>query len=363
MKSAVTTVRVGLDDRGYDIEIGPDLLADAGPRMQRRIDDFQRCIVISDANVAPLYAETLIDSLQAAGVSSQLMTIPAGEPSKSVEQATNLWNQLLAAEVDRQTVIIALGGGVVGDLAGFLAATYARGLKFVQIPTTLLATVDSSVGGKVGINLPGGKNIIGAFWQPQYVLIDLKLLDSLPIREARAGMAEVIKYGVIADAEFFTFLESSVVAIRSHALPSMRQIVATCCQIKADVVEEDERETSGHRAILNYGHTFGHAIESATKYEKYLHGEAIAIGMTCAARLSVDLGRIDDELLQRQTALFQAFELPTEVDPQLSSDDLLERMRRDKKAAHGSIRLVLPSQLGHVELVDNVPEEKILSVL
>ena len=363
MTHNVSTVRVGLDDRGYDIEIGHRILADAGARILGRIDGLRRAVVISDDNVAPLYADTLVASLDATGVNTTLLTIPAGEPSKSIEQATEIWNQLLSERIDRQTTIIALGGGVVGDLAGFIAATFMRGLKFVQIPTTLLATVDSSVGGKVGINLPGGKNIVGAFWQPQYVLIDLSLLDSLPARQGRAGMAEVIKYGVIADAGFFDYLEKHVEKIRAHDPQTLKHVVSTCCQIKADVVEEDERETSGRRAILNYGHTFGHAVESATKYEKYLHGEAITMGMTCAANLSVNLGRIDTEMADRQSALFRQFELPVELDAALDSQELLELMRRDKKAEQGNIRLVLPTKMGQVELVDSVSDAEILAVL
>ena len=359
----ISTVRVGLDDRGYDIEIGHRILPDAGARILGRIPGLRRAVVISDSNVAPLYAETLIGSLDAAGVNTTLVTVPAGEPSKSVEQATAIWNQLLAERIDRQTTIIALGGGVVGDLAGFIAATFMRGLKFVQIPTTLLAKVDSSVGGKVGINLPGGKNIVGAFWQPQYVLIDLSLLDSLPVHQGRAGMAEVIKYGVIADAEFFEYVEKNVEKIQVHDPETLKHIVSTCCQIKANVVEEDERETSGRRAILNYGHTFGHAIESATKYEKYLHGEAITMGMQCAASLSVNLKRIDAGMADRQAALFRQFELPVELDASLNSNELLELMRRDKKAEQGNIRLILPTKMGHVELVDNVSDHEILEVL
>jgi 3-dehydroquinate synthase len=276
--------------------------------------------------------------------------------------ACELWEELLDQGADRQTVIVALGGGVVGDLAGFVAATFGRGLAFVQVPTTLLAQVDSSVGGKVGVNLPGAKNMVGAFWQPRGVVIDVDVLGTLPEREYRAGLAEVVKYGVIMDAEFFAFLEANVAAIQARDAAVLTRIVQRCCRLKADVVEEDEYETKGRRSILNYGHTFCHALEAATGYEQLLHGEGVAIGMTCAARLAQRLGRVDGAFTARQLALLQAFGLPTDV-PAIDPDELFELMYHDKKVAAGELRFVLPTRLGEVELVRGVRTEDILAAI
>jgi 3-dehydroquinate synthase len=264
-----------------------------------------------------------------------------------------LWEEMLDAGSDRKSVVIALGGGVVGDLAGFVAATFGRGLRFVQIPTTLLAQVDSSVGGKVGINLPGGKNMVGAFWQPRGVLIDVDVLKTLPDREYRAGLAEVVKYGVIQDADFFAYLEANVEQINHHDPAVLTHIVERCCRLKADVVEQDEREETGLRSILNYGHTFCHAFEAATGYEKLLHGEGVAIGMMCAARLAARMGRVDDAFVARQRALLEALRLPLDV-PDVDQEELIELMYHDKKVERGKLRFVLPTQMGHVELVREV---------
>jgi 3-dehydroquinate synthase len=258
--------------------------------------------------------------------------------------------------------VLAIGGGVVGDLAGFVASTFARGLQFFQVPTTLLAQVDSSVGGKVGINLPGAKNMVGAFWQPRGVRIDVDVLATLPDREYRAGLAEVVKYGVILDAEFFAFLEQSVAAINAHDPAVLTRVIERCCRLKADVVEQDECELTGLRAVLNYGHTFAHAFEAAGAYGLLLHGEAVAIGMECAARLAHRMNRIDDEFLSRQTALLTALHLPTEV-PDFDGDELVRIMRRDKKVDEGQLRFVLPARLGHVELVKDVRVSDVIEAL
>ena len=256
-------------------------------------------------------------------------------------------------------MVVALGGGVVGDLAGFVAASYARGVDFVQIPTSLLAQVDSSVGGKVGINLPKSKNMVGAFWQPKLVVIDPLVLETLDDANYIAGMAEVIKYGLIMDASLFEFLESNVEAIKKRDKQTLTKIIAWCCQCKADVVEADETESTGRRAILNYGHTYGHAIESVYGYGQYLHGQAIAIGMVCAARLAQSLGMVDDEFCNRQSALFETLGLPTEC-PNDQLPVLLEAMQRDKKVVGGVLKFVLPTKIGHVELVDAPADELIL---
>ena len=286
------------------------------------------------------------------------IAIPAGEVSKSVEMANSLWQKALELGADRKSVIVAVGGGVVGDLAGFIAASFARGLDFYQVPTTLLAQVDSSVGGKVGINLPGAKNMVGAFWQPQHVTIDTAVLATLPDREFKAGLAEVVKYGVILDEAFFTYLESHVEDLNQRNDVVFRQVIAKCCQLKADVVQADERETTGLRAVLNYGHTFGHALEAVTQYGQFLHGEAISIGMLCASRLAALLGMIEPQLTQRQFALLEGLGLPTAM-PDVDLDRILEAMSRDKKVEYGKLRFILPTKLGHVKLVADVDDSMV----
>ena len=354
-------VRVELERRGYDIDIGTGNLASIGPFIASRMR-LSHAVVITDENVRKLYGETVENSLHETGARVDTIAIAPGEPSKSVAVAERLWLKLGELAADRKTVIVALGGGVVGDLAGFIAATYARGLALVQVPTSLLAQVDSSVGGKVAINLPNAKNMVGHFWQPAGVLIDTRVLDALPEREYRAGLAEVVKYGVILDADFFDYLEFHVEAI-GHREPSvLRYIVARCCRLKADVVAADEREETGVRAVLNYGHTFCHAIEAETGYGQWLHGEAVAIGMLCASRLAEALGRISPDLTHRQCRLLQALDLPVRV-PDVPHQRLIEAMQRDKKVEHGRLRFVLPSRLGHVELVGDVESQLVLAAL
>jgi 3-dehydroquinate synthase len=258
--------------------------------------------------------------------------------------------------------MVAVGGGVIGDLAGFVAATFARGLPFVQVPTTLLAQVDSSVGGKVGINLAGGKNMVGAFWQPAGVLIDTAVLSTLSDREYRAGLAEVVKYGVILDAAFFAYLEGHAAELAARDAEVLRHVIARSCQLKASVVERDEREQSGLRAVLNYGHTFCHALETVTGYGKYLHGEAVAIGMLCASRLAERLGRVDKTFTERQQKLLETLGLPVDF-PAVDHDSLLHAMSHDKKVEHGRLRFVLPTRMGHVELVGDVAQEDVRAAL
>jgi 3-dehydroquinate synthase len=354
-------VHVNLGPRSYDIEIGSGNLVEAA-RFCNADEDDAHAVIITDANVVGLYADPIVNALEEGGAEVNVLEIDAGEQSKSADMASGLWEELLDAGADRKTVVVALGGGVVGDLAGFVAATFVRGLRFVQIPTTLLAQVDSSVGGKVGINLPGGKNMVGAFWQPRGVLIDVDVLQSLPARECRAGLAEVVKYGVIQDADFFAYLEANVEPINARDRTVLADIVERCCRLKADVVEQDEREETGLRSILNYGHTFCHAFEAATEYEKLLHGEGVAIGMMCAARLAERLGRVDATFTERQQKLLEAFKLPLDA-PDVEHDELIELMYRDKKVERGKLRFVLPTRLGHVELVGDVANEDIGAVL
>jgi 3-dehydroquinate synthase len=357
MSPSVELIRVELGPRSYEIEIGTGNLRQLGSFVLQRAK-VTHAVVIADENVAQTHAVSAVESLHDSGVRVDLVKVESGESSKSVAMADVLWRALAQTGADRKTLVVAVGGGVIGDLAGFIAATYMRGLRFVQIPTTLLAQVDSSVGGKVGVNLPTAKNMVGAFWQPLGVLIDTAVLTTLPPREYAAGLAEVVKYGVILDEEFFAYLEQSAPALNQRDSEALRRVVMRSCQLKAGVVEQDEREESGVRAVLNYGHTFAHAFEAVTHYGSLLHGEAVAIGMMCAARLARALGRIPQELVDRQDALLRALHLTTSV-PSSDVGEILNAMRRDKKVEHGSLRFVLPARLGYVELVGNISEEEI----
>ncbi len=348
----MTTVPVSLAERSYEIHIGPGLLGSLGEQAAA-LGRFSRAAVITDSNLAESHAAWAAASLADGGLDVDILTVLAGETSKSVAMAELLWNELLECGADRHTLVVAVGGGVVGDLAGFVAAGFARGLAFHQVPTSLLAMVDSSVGGKTGVNLPGAKNMVGAFWQPVGVTIDTDVLRTLPEREYRSGLAEVVKYGVILDAEFFAWLEGRTAAIEQLEPAVLTELIARCCRLKARVVEADERETTGLRAVLNYGHTFAHALEAVAGYGELLHGEAVSIGMECAARLALALGRVDEAFIARQHALLTALHLPTAT-PNLPLEPLLAAMQRDKKTAHGRLRFILPTRLGHVELVDGI---------
>lgn len=360
MDSDATTVHVQLESRSYDIEIGRSLLDHLGRQLEQRLS-VTHAVVITDSHVAAIYGDRM-ENLRSRIPRVEMLVVEPGETSKSVASANLLWDQLFELQADRKTLVIALGGGVIGDLAGFVAATFARGLALVQLPTTLLAQVDSSVGGKVGVNLARGKNMVGAFWQPSLVVIDTSTLETLPEREYRAGLAEVIKYGVILDADFFAYLEAETEAIQQRSPEVLATMIARCCRLKADVVEVDERELTGQRAVLNYGHTFAHAFEALTGYGQLLHGEAVALGMHCAARLAQRLGRVDAEFVERQAQLLVRLGLPIH-DLALDADQVLDRMQRDKKTAHGQLRFVLPTRLGHVELVGAVPPQHVRAAL
>ena len=347
-------VKVPLGSRSYDIKIGTGLLARVG-RDCARLALSRRCVIISDRNVAPRYGQAVREALAKAGFTAALVTIPAGETAKSLKTLEACYAQLAAQRLERKSFIVALGGGVVGDLAGFVAATYLRGLPFVQVPTTLLAQVDSSVGGKVGLNLNAGKNLVGAFHQPRLVLCDLATLASLPVREYRAGLAEVIKYGIIYDAGLFRRLERDLPRLLRRDQRTLAAIVARCCEIKADVVRQDETE-SGLRAILNFGHTIGHALEAISHYGKYLHGEAIAIGQVAAAKLSAQVLGLPAKEVERIERIFQRAGLPTQVKlnaPQRQK--ILTAMSLDKKVSGGEIKFVLARRIGVVEFGHQVP--------
>ena len=361
MADDVNITRVNLAERSYDIQIGSGNLDGLSQFLHERTKS-NHVVIITDTNVDGLYADRLGDQLAADQWEVHVLVAEAGEASKCSEVATDLWETMLNEGTDRQSIVLAIGGGVVGDLAGFVAASFARGLQFFQLPTTLLAQVDSSVGGKVGINLPGAKNMVGAFWQPEGVLIDVDVLSTLPDREYRAGLAEVVKYGVILDEGFFSYLELNTDAINEKDVNVLRYIVERCCQLKADVVEADERETTGLRAVLNYGHTYAHAFEAAGNYGAMLHGEAVSIGMMCAARLAEIMGRIDEEFVTRQFNLLEALQLPTAT-PDYNGDDLVALMYRDKKVDAGQLRFILPTKMGHVELVKDVRVDDVLASL
>ena len=362
--SPCPTVHVQLAERSYDIVISSGRLHGAAGAVDewcRRRDARQTArrsaLIVTDENVHATHATTVRTALSDRQWVCETAVLPAGETTKSLAQASALYDRLIDLQADRHTVVAAVGGGVVGDLAGFVAATFARGLPFVQIPTTLLAQVDSSVGGKVGVNHPRAKNMIGAFYQPLGVYIDTALLDTLPLREYRAGLAEVVKYGVILDAALFDMLESHVPQLQERDPAVLRDVVYRCCRLKADVVEQDEFERTGLRAVLNYGHTFAHAFEALAGYGELLHGEAVAIGMVYASRLAEKLGRIPADTTARQIALLRAVGLPVSLPrpDALSTADVVARMRLDKKSAEGRLRFVLPTHVGHVELVSDVP--------
>jgi 3-dehydroquinate synthase len=361
VSAADRSLRVSLGERSYDIVIGSGSLARL-PEFLGARSSTDHVVIVTDDTVEALYADALGDALVEEGWEADVLVVEAGETSKSVELADDLWNAMLSEGADRQSVVLAVGGGVVGDLAGFVAATFARGLDFFQVPTTLLAQVDSSVGGKVGVNLPGAKNMVGCFWQPRGVLVDVDVLGTLPEREYRAGLAEVVKYGVILDADFFAWLEANVDAVNAKDQQALVHIIERSCQLKADVVERDERELTGLRAVLNYGHTFAHAFEALGQYEELLHGEAVAAGMRCAARLAARLGRVDEAFVARQEALLAALHLTIDP-PEADGQELLMLMHRDKKASEGKLRFVLPDRMGHVELVGGVGDADALAAL
>ncbi len=353
------TVRVNLAERSYDIFIGQRLLERVG-ELLRPLKLGSQCLIVSDSNAAKLYADRTAKALRAAGVDSQLEVVPSGEKSKTLQQTERLFSVCAAHKLDRNSFVAALGGGVVGDLAGFVAATYLRGVQFVQIPTTLLAQVDSSVGGKVGVDLPEGKNLVGAFWQPRAVIADLDTLRTLAPREFSAGMAEVIKTAAIKDADFFAQLESKLDTLFNLDNNLLGEVIARCCEIKANIVASDERETKGLREILNFGHTIGHALEAETNYKTLLHGEAISIGMIRAAALSTKYLGFPKADAERLTQLLKRSNLPTELPAAFNPAQLIERMKLDKKIRDGKLRFVLLKHLGEAVVTDAVRENEIL---
>lgn len=362
MSGAITEIKVGLGARRYPIRIGAGLLSDAVH--WRGAIRGRHALIVSDENVAPLYAASLQHLLQRidSRLQTAVLTLPAGEAHKNLDAVSKIFDALAQLGATRDACVLALGGGVVGDIAGFAAACWMRGIDFLQVPTTLLAMVDSSVGGKTGVDHAAGKNLIGAFHQPRAVIADLHALATLPERELRAGFAEVIKTACIGDAEFFAWLEANAEALIGRDAGALIHAIATCCRFKSGVVERDERET-GERALLNFGHTFGHALETETGYANLLHGEAVAIGMVLAARLSARLGLSNDADTQRLRTLLEKFFLPTDLPPQVQADALLDRMRLDKKKRAGALRLVLWRGIAQAEIVEGSDESAVRNIL
>lgn len=366
-----TSLNVSLAERSYHIHIAsdelsrlPNLLAEWLAERLYWHQATPKGLIITDENVLE-QAQAVQAVLSQDKWQTTIFSLPPGEQTKSLAHLASIYTQLTLLQADRKTMIFAVGGGVIGDLAGFAAATYARGLPFVQIPTTLLANVDSSVGGKTGINLPEGKNLVGAFYQPLGVFIETTFLDSLPDREFRSGLAEVVKYGVIMDEAFFRYLEANINAINNRDADVIREIVLRSCRCKADVVEQDEYERTGLRAILNYGHTFAHAYETLCGYGLLLHGEAVAIGMLDASRLAEKLGRINLVVTERQRTLLSALGLPVVLpsNTRPDSEKMVEAMLLDKKTVGGKLRFILPTRIGHVEMVRDVPKEMVIQTL
>ncbi len=344
-----------LKNDNYDVLVGSSLIQNTAELIQDRAEiDARKAVLVTDSNVGPLYAKTVRSSLEKAGVAVTEITVPAGEASKSMGQTTDICRQMLRAGLDRKSFLIALGGGVVGDLAGFAAAIFQRGIPCVQIPTTIVSQVDSSVGGKTGVNTPEGKNLVGAFHQPRLVIADVDTLSSLPDREFNEGFAEIIKHAAIRDRELLSLVEDRA-AIRENLIPLVTQNVA----IKAAVVEEDERETTGTRALLNFGHTIGHGIEAAGGYGRFLHGEAISLGLVAATRLSMELSGLDETEGQQIINCLETYDLAVKLDSDITKESILSAMARDKKFEHGEIRFVLLDKLGSAFVSGQVTMEHI----
>ncbi len=359
----MSRITVKLPQNSYDIAIAPSNLSLLGAEMQR-LKLGAKVLVISNPEIFNYYGDSCIKSLEKAGFEVFTHLIPAGETHKHLGSIQQVYDTALTYHLERSSTFVALGGGVIGDMTGFAAATWLRGVNFVQVPTSLLAMVDASVGGKTGVNHPKGKNLIGAFYQPKLVLIDPNVLKTLPVREFRAGMAEVIKYGIIWDKDLFDKLSAaeSLSSLETIEPQLLETIIARSCQAKADVVSEDEKE-SGLRAILNYGHTIGHAVESLTNYEQLVHGEAVGIGMVAAGKIALEMGLWEKLAAQQQDELITKTGLPTVIPSQILVQDILETVKNDKKVKAGKVRFILPTEIGKVIITDQVTPEIITQAL
>ncbi len=352
------TLTVKLPAESYPILIGQGLLSQLSsfaPYIHS-----EQVLLVSNETVAPLYLEPLKKTLS--DYELDTLILPDGEAYKNLTTLNQIFDTLLAKNHHRDTTLIALGGGVIGDMTGFAAACYQRGVNFIQVPTTLLAQVDASVGGKTAVNHPLGKNMIGAFYQPQVVVIDTEVLTTLPARELKAGLAEVIKTALIADADFFVWLEENINKLRDGDQKALSHAIARCCAIKADIVAQDEKE-AGVRALLNLGHTFGHAIETIQEYKQWLHGEAVAAGLVLAADLSMRVAGLPDTDKQRIEALIKRADLPIAIPQDISSEQLVAAMQRDKKVQGGKLRLILLKAIGKAYIEENTKQETLLSML
>jgi 3-dehydroquinate synthase len=359
----MSVIEVKLPQQSYEIEIAAGGLDRLGDRMQP-LNLGKKVLVVSNPEIFQHYGDRAIAALESAGFEVSHHILPAGEQYKHLDSIQGIYDTALENRLERSSTMVALGGGVVGDMTGFAAATWLRGIHFVQVPTSLLAMVDASIGGKTGVNHPKGKNLIGAFYQPRFVLIDPEVLQTLPAREFCAGMAEVIKYGVIWDSQLFENLEAADRLDRLEYMDAalLADILGRSCQAKADVVSKDEKE-AGLRAILNYGHTIGHAVESLTGYTQVLHGEAVGIGMVAASRIAIALGMWDEACDKRQLALIEKAGLPTQIPDGVVVEDILEALQTDKKVKAGKVRFVLPARIGAATVSDRVTSEIICQVL
>ena len=354
----MTTLTVDLGERSYPIYIEAGLLAQSG--LFNAHLKAPKAIVVTNETIAPLYLPALQSAL--GDIECHVVTLPDGERYKTLSTFETIMTAMLEAHAARDITVIALGGGVVGDMAGFAAACFQRGVAFVQVPTTLLSQVDSSVGGKTGVNHPLGKNMIGAFYQPQAVIIDTNTLTTLPPREFAAGMAEVVKYGVIYDAEFFAWLEQNVEALQAKDPDILAKAIYRCCEIKAEIVSQDERE-AGIRALLNLGHTFGHAIEAEQGYGNWLHGEAVSAGIVLAALVAERKNWLTTSEVRRIRDLLQAFDLPIEGPDNMNFESYMSHMRHDKKVAAGQIRFIIPKGIGHAVVTADVSDDELTAIL
>ena len=355
----MSTLTVELGERSYPIHIEANLL-DSSQFLAPYVSG-KKAVIVTNDTLEPLFAETIKAAIPN-NIEVEVITLPDGEQHKTLHSFEKVISRLMEIEAARDTTLIALGGGVIGDLTGFVAACFQRGIPFIQIPTTLLSQVDSSVGGKTAVNHPLGKNMIGAFYQPKAVFIDTLSLKSLPAREFAAGMAEVIKYGIIHDNTFFHWLEDNVETLRSQDPQHLKQAIYRCCQIKAEIVAEDEKE-SGVRALLNLGHTFGHAIEAEQGYGAWLHGEAVATGIVLACLVSEQKGWLDSSELRRVVDLLRAFDLPVEIPPGMGLAEFNGHMRHDKKVKEGRIRFILPQGIGRAVVTDDVTDDEISAAI
>jgi 3-dehydroquinate synthase len=353
-------ILVDLGPRSYPILVGPGALATVGAEL-RRAGVGRKVVLVSDPAVLARHGPPVTDGIVGQGFELTPLTVPEGEAAKTLEVAARGWDRLLAAGLDRTSTVVALGGGAVGDLAGFLAATYMRGTNFVQVPTTLLAQVDASIGGKTAIDHPLAKNLIGAFHQPRCVIVDPQALATLPERDFRSGLAEVVKHGIVLDAAYFADLEAHAAALAAREVETLTRVVAGSCRIKADVVSRDEREAE-LRAVLNYGHTIGHALEAVTGYQRWTHGEAVSIGIAAEGRLAERLGIASRATTERQVRLLEAVGLPVRA-PGVEPTAVVEAVGRDKKSRDGRVPFVLAPEIGRFRVVFDVPRAAIVGAL